>query len=507
MRAYSPAPHIESKRLLRTLWLALLVISCHAACNAQSAVISSVGELSGYHIPFSYDPLLQPEILVQVSLNGQAPLPFVVDTGLFGLPLIVDTRVAEQLNLTPDPQSKPQELGSMQVRPAHLDSFAFVTSRSLRPDEVVPVPGFDSAFVGDLGMVRSLKSGRQQAAGIIGVDMLMLCAVQFDFDSHVMTVYPKPHAPIQIPGATVLPMSQHKDSSAYYIRMTLQEGITTELLVDTGAEGTDIPMSIAQRLQPLAAVSSGTGTFYGLWITPTLLLPAVTLGTTTLTKVAVYSQPQLMPFFSLGIDLLSRFRVTLDFPNRRMLLQRRPDDAQRPHLDGYAGINLLQQGSDYVVEGVDAGSPAWQAGIRSGDVVTDIDGHGVAGLPAITAQALLNGFANTKAQMVVKREGGNSTKVSFDRLSVFARPPAAIDGLILQIPTHQPMQVIGLIKGYAGERAGLRRGDVILEFNGRPTTDIDTNTLVVEYKKRLLTLKVQRKGVVKPFLVTVPPRR
>ena len=184
------------------------------------------------------------------------------------------------------------------------------------------------------------------------------------------------------------------------------------------------------------------------------------------------SHPDTKATSSLGIDLLSRFRVTLDFPNRRMLLQRPPDDAQQPHLDGYTGIRLLPQGSDFVVESVYAGSPAQQAGVHAGDVVTDIDGHRVAGLPVTTAHALLNGFANTKAQIVVKREGGHSLTVSFDRLSIFVRPPAAIDGLFLEIPTHQPMQVIGLIEGCAGEQAGLKRGDVILEFNGHPTTDI-----------------------------------
>jgi PDZ domain/gag-polyprotein putative aspartyl protease len=352
-------------------------------------------------------------------------------------------------------------------------------------------------------LIRKYEPGSQKVAGIIGIEVLMGCAVQLDFASHVMTVCTEPHAPIQIPGATILPMSQHKDMNAYFVTMTLQEGITTELLVDTGADETDIPMVVAQRLHPLATVSASEGTFYGLWITPTLLLPAVQLGTTTLTQVAVDSQPQPMPFCALGMDLLSRFRVTLDFPNRRMLLQRRPDDAQQPHLDGYTGIRLQQQGSDYFVESVDAGSPAQQAGVQAGDVVTDIDGHGVAGLPVTTAHALLNGFANTKAQIVVKREGGHSLTVSLDRLSIFVRPPAAVDGLFLDVPPHQPMQVIGLIKGCVGERAGLKRGDVIVKVNGHPTTNIDMDILAVEYGKPHLTLKVQRKGVATPLLLTL----
>lgn len=50
-------------------------------------------------LPFKYDPSVLPCLLVQVSINGQPPLPFEVDTGTTGVLLTVEPWAAKKLGL------------------------------------------------------------------------------------------------------------------------------------------------------------------------------------------------------------------------------------------------------------------------------------------------------------------------------------------------------------------------------------------------------------------------
>ena len=56
------------------------------------------------------------------------------------------------------------------------------------------------------------------------------------------------------------------------------------------------------------------------------------------------------------------------------------------------------------------------------------------------------------------------------------------------------MEVVGLLPHCVGVEDGLRPGDVILDLNGQPTAEITPAVLAVEFRKTLLTLKVQRQG-------------
>ncbi|MGA7540211.1 MAG: aspartyl protease family protein [Steroidobacteraceae bacterium] len=76
---------------------------------------------------------------------------------------------------------------------------------------------------------------------------------------------------------------------------------------------------------------------------------------------------------SIGTGILKRFNVILDYPGRRMLLQREPsrdvpDEADR------SGLWLGRSGSDFEVFDVVPNSPAARSGIKKGDIVTAIDG-------------------------------------------------------------------------------------------------------------------------------------
>ncbi len=78
-----------------------------------------------------------------------------------------------------------------------------------------------------------------------------------------------------------------------------------------------------------------------------------------------------------------------------------------------------------------------------------------------------------------------------------------VDGLFLDVPAHKPMEVVGLLPHCVGEEAGLRTGDTILEFNGLPASEITPAVLAVEFRKPLLTLKVQRQGIGAAIILTL----
>ncbi len=47
----------------------------------EALTLAKLDEKQGKIVPFLYDPLTVPLPVIQVSINGQPPLPFIVDTG------------------------------------------------------------------------------------------------------------------------------------------------------------------------------------------------------------------------------------------------------------------------------------------------------------------------------------------------------------------------------------------------------------------------------------------
>ncbi len=73
----------------------------------------------------------------------------------------------------------------------------------------------------------------------------------------------------------------------------------------------------------------------------------------------------------LSLAYLSRFVVTLDFPNRRMYLQE-GKAFNRPDRSDASGLHVIRRDDKTIVHSVDNDSPATKSGIRSGDAIRKI---------------------------------------------------------------------------------------------------------------------------------------
>jgi C-terminal processing protease CtpA/Prc len=106
---------------------------------------------------------------------------------------------------------------------------------------------------------------------------------------------------------------------------------------------------------------------------------------------------------ALGLPYLSRYVVTLDFPGKAVYLKegQRYGEADR---DDMSGIWLVDRGGRKVVVDVFPGSPAQEAGIRTGDAILGIDGHNADNMSLFELRDLLKREA-TSIAAVISRKG------------------------------------------------------------------------------------------------------
>jgi C-terminal processing protease CtpA/Prc len=79
---------------------------------------------------------------------------------------------------------------------------------------------------------------------------------------------------------------------------------------------------------------------------------------------------------ALGNDVLKRFTVTLDYPDKLLVLEPNAD-LKTPFRTDASGLTLLATGDDlrtYEVNTVAEGTPAADAGLKQGDVIEQVDG-------------------------------------------------------------------------------------------------------------------------------------
>ena len=114
----------------------------------------------------------------------------------------------------------------------------------------------------------------------------------------------------------------------------------------------------------------------------------------------------------LGLDVLRRFRLTLDFPRQELILE----PVSSPVIDGdeavifFCGPGVVltpgEDGAGARVSRVLAGSPAAAVGVAIGDRVLAVDGVGVEGAGLGDLRDALAGHAGTSVKLRLRRAGG-----------------------------------------------------------------------------------------------------
>ena len=159
---------------------------------------------------------------------------------------------------------------------------------------------------------------------------------------------------------------------------------------------------------------------------------------------------------------------------------------------------------------VSAGSPAQAAGLRSGDLVTEIDGEAVRSWSELRWQLLQAAMEHKTVRIALQRpnaQGGNHLSESV--LPLTALDEAGLDehlfeqlGLELASP---PALLAQILSGGPAAVAGLQAGDLILKIDGEPVADgsVFVQRLQAAPRRELL-LEGQRHG--QPFSVRVTPQ-
>ena len=105
-----------------------------------------------------------------------------------------------------------------------------------------------------------------------------------------------------------------------------------------------------------------------------------------------------------GMGVLRRFMVTIDYPNERMLLRPAPNFAD-PFEYNMAGLILRPHpGGRVRVHNIMKNSPAIETGVRPGDIIVAIDGHELNDPNYAEAQSRLQEDGKT-VELTIERAG------------------------------------------------------------------------------------------------------
>ena len=208
--------------------------------------------------------------------------------------------------------------------------------------------------------------------------------------------------------------------------------------------------------------------------------------------------------FAIPIDLATRIKDQIvangrvDHPRLGVTVQ----EVNQALADAFK----LERPAGALVSQVEPGSPAAEAGLRSGDVIVSANGQRIVDsgdLPAVVAQMAVG----DRVPLEVWREGRKvelSAKLagSAGERTAQAKAPAASGGKLgLSLrpleAAERPQAGAGLVVEAVSRpaaRAGVQEGDVLVAINGVPATDIEAVRGTVEKAEGSVALLISRDG-------------
>lgn len=471
--------------------LLLLAGRSIATAQAPDLVTNPASPQDSVVIPLLFHPPLAPWPVIQVAINDQPPLLFMVDTGT-NTALVLDEWAATTLKLPFAPMlgyvnghaSRQAYVDKISLSGVGQDGARRKLNFSLMPNivHVLPLRYMDAGY--------ALSGyGGSRLAGIMGLPLLEFFIARFDFAAKTLTLLDS-HRYL-LPPARAVTLALERRNALYYLPLRLPNQDASALLFDTGSVFTSLPEAAMTGLRPLAATKK---TYRGVdnvvHITDKLLLPNLQFDNYIVPQAVVVMEPKRRST-SLGLDMLARFRVTLDTAHRQLSLEPLPSPGT--WLPGWAGLSLKRDNGHYYVATVEARA-AMRAGVRVGDRILAVDGMALDDAPRIVAQLALDGAAGTMATLLLQHRNGRQATAVFKRGSEFPPTLNASVGLGLQTADGGPLMVRSVLSGSVAEKAGVLPDDEIMQINDLLINNVSDAQIRENLLKTEIDLKLKRNG-------------
>jgi|GEM_PF-3122365 len=314
--------------MLNRSWLSV----CHAFLIIAGTFAASVGSAhadapTGIEFtPIAYIPGRGGIQLIKVRVNRTQTATFAFDSGTNYS--VISDEVVKRLGI------KPFVALTSSGKPKDAPEAGKPTYRALIPSVAVGgIAVLNSPFV--VVRARSLSAAFGKSVdGALGANVAAKLPILLDFQKHQLTFLRHSPSPDELKalgmeGASAVPVTDIDKSSHYKfpIKVT-SEGISAEgvMLVDTGSDQTYLSASLAAQLHLKPQGNGLLSTFYGpvptsYTVGPTLRFGEITLGDLPVNYV---DKPEAISPFNnnvLGLDVLSYFRVLLDYPGGKIYFQ------------------------------------------------------------------------------------------------------------------------------------------------------------------------------------------
>jgi hypothetical protein len=330
------------------------------------------------NIPFE---LYANVIFLRVRVGDSEPLWFIFDTGA-GIN-VVNTRRAASLRLTKGVEVDAKGTGGTVAGTLATGATISLPGVAARAQRLAALP------------IDSIEPhvGRT-VDGILGYDFIKEFVVEIDYERSLISFYdPRTYryagrgasVPIEIRGGTPFVRTT--------VDLTSTDSVAGEFEIDTGSDGAlgvydyFVKARGLLRRLPRASLSKQTGAGVG---GDTSFVEArvkdLRLGRfrieNPVVSLSVDEDEGERPKYDgmIGTEVFRRFRVHLDYARRRLILE--PNSHFRePYESDMSGVDVVAEGADFRtfrITGVKPNSPGAQAGLREGDVLTQIDGRAAA---------------------------------------------------------------------------------------------------------------------------------
>jgi predicted aspartyl protease len=384
--------------------------TAHGSAAAQSA-LPEAGRSADFRIIAGSDAVIPLAIeagavIVNVSVDGRGPFPLMFDTGAEDA---LTPETAAALGLRTEGSGTARDSGGDRVPITFTQAVAVRLGDAEMTDQPFAVLGLPS-YVTDRG-------SRPPLAGFIGYELLARFAARLDYENKTLTLTPGPDFRYDGKGVRV-PLAFIDKTP---VVPAAADGTPGRFLIDTGSSGALTlrrefvdAHDLATRHPSAVRIKSvgAAGPFEAIL----MRLDRFDIADSRIERPATRFpsiRGQGLPFTdvdgSIGYEILRQFVITFDYRRRELWFEHSKAFGTKTG-QGSAGFQAIKaEGAGFTVLTVVPNTAAADAGIRAGDLITEVDGQTTAPMSLSELAELMRRPVGTVVHLATVRDGMSGT--------------------------------------------------------------------------------------------------